>query len=204
MNPMNNIGKWASKGRWRFSALLVVLMILPIALFSYYISRVLRAQVETQASIESTQIARISTTLVEEHFRQSATFLESIATRRTLREAWRTGDLKIISWHLEKAKALRPDFSFVSIYTPDGTMKAIYPPQPDLIGKNFAYRDWYKGVSHEWKPYISEVYQSAVQPHYLVVAIAIPLYDDQGKPDRNSDGSRPAQRSKSTFGRYTA
>jgi PAS domain S-box-containing protein len=191
MKTNNNVGKWASKSPWRFSVLFVALMILPIALFSYYISRVMKTQVETQAGIESTQIGRVSATLVDEHFRQSAAFLESIATRRMLRKAWLEHDFKTVNWHLEKAKGLRPDFSFVSVYTLDGTMQAIYPPQPNLIGKSFAYRDWYKGVSSDWKSYTSEVYRSAVYPNDLVVAIAIPLYDDQGKPNGILMGADP-------------
>src|ERR1043166_5257492 len=179
---MSKIGKWISKSRWRFIALLTVLMILPIAMFSYYIGQVMKGEVEAQAAAESTQIGRLSATLVEEHFRQSTAFLQSISTRRTLNKAWKEGDLKIINWHLEKAKELRPDFSFVSIYTPDGTLKAIYPPRPEIIGKNYGFRDWYKGVSYDWKPYISEVFRGALYPNDLAVAIAVPIYDEDGKP----------------------
>ena len=182
MMNTSKIGQWASKSRWRFTSLLIVLMILPIATFSFYIGQAMKGEVEAQAGVESTQIARVSATLVEEHFRQSTAFLQSISTRRTLRKAWQEGDLITINWHLEKAKELRPDFSFVSVYTPDGTLKAIYPPRPEIIGHNYAFRDWYNGVSREWKPYVSEVYRSAVYPNDLVVAIAIPLYDDKGKP----------------------
>ena len=76
---------------------------------------------------------------------------------------------------------MRPDFSYVSAYDLNGTMRAIYPPQPALINRNFAHRDWYKGLARQWKPYISEVYQSAVSPNPLVVAIAVPIEDDHGK-----------------------
>jgi len=176
------VGKWTSRKRWRLPLLLLVLMILPIALFSYSLTRVMEAQAEAQANTESTQIGQVSANLVEDFFRQTSIFMESISTRRTLRQAWMTGDMQTVLWHLEKARSLRPDFSFVSAYSPDGTMRAIYPAQADLVGKNFAYRDWYKGVSREWKPYTSEVYQSAVAPHDLVVAIAIPIYGDDSKP----------------------
>src|SRR5579859_3149799 len=37
-------------------------------------------------------------------------------------------------------------------------------------------------ASHDWKPYISEVYQTAVAPHQLVIAIVVPIQDQVGKP----------------------
>jgi PAS domain S-box-containing protein len=77
---------------------------------------------------------------------------------------------------------LRPDFVFVSLYDLDGTMRAVYPPQPSVVNRNFAFRDWYKGVARDWKPYVSEVYQTAVPPYQLVVAIAVPVRDKEGKP----------------------
>ena len=174
--------QWVASSRLRLAEFFIVLMILPIALFSYYTSRVTKAQARKQAEIESTQISNIAATLVEEHFRQSTAFLQSISTRRTLRGAWQKKDLAMVQWHLQAARRIRPDLSFVSIYTPDGTMRAIDPPQADLIGQNYAFRDWYKGVSRQWQPYVSEVYRTAVNPHPLVVAIVIPICDDNGTP----------------------
>src|SRR5579862_3198718 len=181
MKKPAKVGKWVSKSRWRIYLLFLPLLIVPIALFAYSMGGVLRHRAEKQAATESTQIARVSATLVAENFRYNSLFLESFATRRTLRQAWAAGDLVVVKWNLEKAKGLRPDFSYVSAYDLNGTMRAIYPPQPALVNRNFAYRDWYKGLAHEWKPYISEVYQSAVPPNPLVVAIAVPIEDDQGK-----------------------
>ena len=73
--------------------LLVLLMLVPIAIF-----RLLRRARAAPPSrnrcdhMRAAQIAHVSAALVEEHFRQSTAFLESIATRRTFREAWVTGD----------------------------------------------------------------------------------------------------------------
>lgn len=181
MKTPAKVGKWVSKSRWRIYLLFLPLLVVPIALFAYSMGRVLRHRAENQAATETTQIARVSATLVEEHFRYNTLFLESFATRRTLRQAWMTGDLDIVNWHLEKAKSLRPDVSFVSAYDLNGTLRAIYPAQPALINRNFAYRDWYKGLARQWKPYVSEVHQSAVPPNALVVAVAVPIEDDHGK-----------------------
>jgi PAS domain S-box-containing protein len=176
------VGKWASKSRLRLYLLLLTLMLLPITFFAYSVGRVLRHQAEAQAATESTQIARVSVALLEEHFRQSASFLESIATRPLFRQAWEKNDFKLVQWNLQQARALRPDFAFVSVFDLKGTMREIYPSQPALLNRDFAFRDWYTGVAGQWKPYVSEVYQTNVPPYQLVVAIAVPIKDGAGNP----------------------
>src|ERR1700744_507827 len=116
------IGRWVSKGAWRLYLLFLLLMLVPIALFAYSAGALLRSHTQKQAVTESTQIARISATLVGEHLRQSMAFLESISTRRTFREGWKKRDLEMVNWHLAQAHGLRPDFAFISVYDPDGTM----------------------------------------------------------------------------------
>ncbi len=182
MTTPAKIGKWVSESQWRLYPLFLLLMVLPIAFFAYSVGQVLRHETETQAATESTQIARVSAVLVEEHFRQSTAFLESIATRRKFLQAWREHDLDGVEWDLKQASSLRPDFAFVSAYDLEGTMRAIYPPQPTVLNHNFAFRDWYKGAAREWKPYVSEVYQTALAPYQLVVAIVVPIRDEAGKP----------------------
>ena len=182
MKHSAKLGKWLSKSWWHVYPLVLLVMLLPIAFFAYSVSGVLRQETETEAITESTQIARLSATLLEEHFWQSTAFLEGIAERPLLRQAWMAADLKTINYHLQQAHTLRPDFVFFSLYDLDGNMRAIYPPAPDLLNRKFAYRDWYKGVTRQWKPYVSEVYETAVSPKELVVATAVPLRDSQGKP----------------------
>ncbi|GEM_PF-356683 len=182
MTVRTRVRKWLTKSRWRLYPLFLLLMVTPIALFANYVGRVLRNQTEAQAVTESTQIARVSAAFVADHFRQSSSFLQSVALRPSFREAWSLRDLNVIERQMEQARGLRSDFTFVSMYELDGTMRAIYPPEPALLHKNFAYRDWYKGVSREWKPYVSEVYQSVGGSQQQVVAVVVPITDSNGKP----------------------
>jgi PAS domain S-box-containing protein len=184
-NPMTapaRVAKWVSQSRWRLYLLFLLLLIPPIAFFAYSVGQVLRHQTETEAVTESTEIARVSATMVEEQFRQSTAFLEAFATRPIFRQSWRKNNLNLITRELEQASDLRSDFEFISAYDLDGTMRAVYPPEPTVLNKNFAYRDWYHGVTRQWTPYISEVYQTSIAPHPLVVAIVVPIKDDGGKP----------------------
>src|ERR1700678_2453259 len=182
MTMQSKAGKVLGGSRWRLYALFLLLMVLPIALFANYVGRVLRSHAETQAAAESEQIARVSDALVTNEFRASTTFLQSIATHETFRQALKRQDFRTIEDRLAQIKALQPDFASISVFNPDGTLQASYPATPDLIHQSSAYLDWYKGVSRERKPYVSEVYQTVFPPHQQVVALAVPITDDAGNP----------------------
>ncbi|MDO8600752.1 MAG: cache domain-containing protein [bacterium] len=56
-----------------------------------------------------------------------------------------------------------------------GIFVASDPPAPEVMGKNFAFRDWYKGVMGTQYAYLSEVYKRAPEPQYNVVTMAMPI-----------------------------
>ena len=49
------------------------------------------------------------------------------------------------------------------------------------MGKDLSYRDWYKGVSSQWKPYVSDVFKLIVEKQPLAVAVAVPVFDLKGR-----------------------
>jgi PAS domain S-box-containing protein len=176
-----NIGNWASKTRLRLHLFLVALIFLPIAFFAYSVAYLSRNQAKSHAIAESTQIARVSSSLIEDYFSQGASFLDSIASHPAFEKAWETKDFNSVEADLQRARSLRPDFLFVSVYDLDGTMRGIYPPQPDVLSHNFTFRDWYKGFAAKRSVYISEIYQTAIPPFPLVAAIAVPIKNETGK-----------------------
>jgi PAS domain S-box-containing protein len=177
----SNMGNWAFKTRLRLHLFLVALIFLPIAFFAYSVAYLGRDQAKSHAIAESTQIARVSSSLIDDYFSQGASFLDSIASHPTFEEAWAGKNFNSVETDLKRARSLRPDFLFVSAYDLDGTMRGIYPPQPDLLNHNFAFRDWYKGFAVKRSVYISEVYQTAIPPFPLVAAIAVPIKNQAGE-----------------------
>jgi PAS domain S-box-containing protein len=99
----------------------------------------------------------------------------SLATRVRFRQLIGEG-----KWD-EAVKILRgipKDFPFIDrliLSDLNGTLMADTPELPEVRGKNFAARDWYRGVSSRWEPYISEVYKRAAEPRLNVVAVAVPI-----------------------------
>ena len=166
----------------RLHFVVTLLALIPILIFSIFTDRLMEQNAERASQAENAQIARLSATLVGEHFLQHATLLESLTRDPEFMAAWQKKDLKEIAAHLSEIHALQPDSALASTYLPDGTMNAIAPLDPSVIGENFSYRDWYKGVTRYWQPYVSEVYRPRASPQGLAVAIAVPIKDRDGKP----------------------
>jgi hypothetical protein len=161
--------------------LLLLLFILPLLAGTYWMYFQSKQEIES-AELQSDQLrARTLSAIVEGSFTSAENLLTSIANRSMLRLAWAQRDVGALTAHLEEARKLEPSFLFVSAYEPDGTMRAIVPPDK-IVGQNFAYRDWYRGVSANWQPYVSEVYRTAAGSSPLVVAVAVPLRDERGAP----------------------
>lgn len=62
----------------------------------------------------------------------------------------------------------------------NGTLKADMPALPGARGTNFAYREWFQGVSRNWRPYVSSEYLRAAPPRINVIAIAVPVKNPAG------------------------
>ncbi|MBI4463071.1 MAG: response regulator [Acidobacteria bacterium] len=174
--------RWVSQSLVRMYVFFLVLAVLPVPLFFLSASRVLNRHAERQALQQAAQLAQLSAILMEEQFGQSISFLQAYALRFRFRDQWQRRDLEAVTEHLEQAHTLRPEFAFFSVFELDGTLRTIYPPDEGVMNRNFAFRDWYQGVTRNWEPYVSEVYQTAVQPQQLVVAVAVPIKDEQGQP----------------------
>jgi PAS domain S-box-containing protein len=99
----------------------------------------------------------------------------SLATRVRFRQLIGEG-----KWR-EAAEILRhvpKDFPFIErlfVTASDGTLMVDVPELAGVRGRNFAFRDWHKGVSRNWLPYVSDIYKRSAVPEYNVIAVAVPV-----------------------------
>ena len=84
--------------------------------------------------------------------------------------------LDVLQVALNQLATLEPDFQFASLQDGEGTLWAISPKDPSLVGQNFAYRDWYAGILRTGTTYISNAYVSSVVGAPLLVGVATPIY----------------------------
>jgi PAS domain S-box-containing protein len=173
--------KRAPKGKLTQTLLLLlILFVVPSLGATYWM------YVHAEREIESAQLqndlvrARTVAALVERDFASAENDLVSIADRQAFQISWAKRDLPALDLHLQEARRLEPSLLFASVYELDGTMRAI-SPYDSIVGRNFGHRDWYRGITALWKPYVSGVYRTAL-PHPLVVAVSVPIRNEQGQP----------------------
>ena len=92
------------------------------------------------------------------------------------------GDWEEAVAQLEPVSKEFPYIDRIFLSNLEGITTAYYPPSPENVGKDFSFRDWYKGVSKDWQPYVSEVFKRAPYPQYNTVAVMSPIRDAEGQP----------------------
>ena len=68
-----------------------------------------------------------------------------------------------------------------AITLPDAIMFAEYPENSEATGVDFSFRDWYRGVSKKWDPYVSDFFLRESYPRRYLFVIAVPVRSRSGK-----------------------
>lgn len=100
-----------------------------------------------------------------------AGLVESYAKRQRLVEALQAADRRKIASHLRELKTARPGIATTFIARMDGRLVEIVPATEPIVGDDFSFRDWYKGVTRTRRTYVSEANESQARGRPLVVAV---------------------------------
>src|SRR2546425_472882 len=106
--------------------------------------------------------------------------LRSYAGRFRFRESVKRLDAKEALVHLRQLHQAFPELDRVFLADPAGIAWVTEPETPEIYGRSYAFRDWYRGVSASWQPYMSEIYQTDIG-HAAAVALAVPIHDVGGR-----------------------
>lgn len=128
-------------------------------------------------------LAHIATTLVKEKLDHAVDVGVSLAGETLLRQSIKKGQWDDALKSVETVSKKFPYIDAVNLFDSKGILKAMNSRDrnPDLIGKDFSYRDYIQGVSRKWEPYVSEVFKKATEPKLNAVAIAVPIWSDNQK-----------------------
>ena len=129
---------------------------------------------------ENKSTANLLSSLIYEYQKAAISILESYAQRPTFIDAVKKKDFNHVIPHLQSLRKNHTEIDALFITDPSGTLWANYPVDRTGFGKNMAYRDWYKGVSKNWQPYISTLYKRVVLEKGLAVAVSVPVFDSKG------------------------
>jgi signal transduction histidine kinase/DNA-binding response OmpR family regulator len=162
------------------AAVLLILGLVPLALLSYYAIRTSSEAISDRVRDNVEATAAMSALYIDEELRGLAEVDESFANRLYLRAAvsgrrLNRDDRARIAQTLDELNRVRPGIGTAFLADADGRLIDIVPATPSIVGKDFSFRDWYRGVTRTGAPYISEAYRSQAAGEPLVVAVAAPV-----------------------------
>jgi len=162
-------------------AVIIASLFVVIFLISFFIIRNHYQYVVKDAIAENKLNARFLSLLLCERQKAAISILESYARRPLFIDAVKKKDFYRAVYHLKSLGEHHTEMDALFITDQSGTLWANYPVDKTGFGKNLAYRDWYKGVSKKWRPYISTVFRLIVLEKGLAVALSVPVFDRKGK-----------------------
>ena len=126
-------------------------------------------------------VAQLAASTLSERLDRMLDVGVSLATRVRFAELVAAGQWDAA---IQVLRSVPQDFRFierVALFDVRGTAMAAFP-ESNQRGQNFASREWYQGVSREWKPHVSGVYRRSTPPQRAVFAVAVPILDRAGAP----------------------
>lgn len=125
--------------------------------------------------------ANLLAKIILEHQRATIGVIRSYGNRPLLVDSVRRKDVEKVVSHLQSLVKNNPEIEMTFITDPGGTLWVNFPIFREAFNQNLSYRDWYKGVTKGWTPYISSVYKMIVGEKELAVAVCSPIHDERGK-----------------------
>ena len=159
-----------------FIGILIFLAIVsPVVIMAVYSYIKTQKELTSYTFTQKSYQAHLTAITLNERFDRIVDIAVSLSTRVNMRKLIAQGKweeaIKILS-------SIPSDFPFIErlmFADPQGILRADTPEILAVRGKDFSFRDWYKGVIKTNSIYISEIYQRTAEPRYNVVAIAAPI-----------------------------
>lgn len=172
---------WLLKKKWRIFLVGMLGMSLPLLGLAVYAYLSLARGLEEMVTKVCEQTARVFSHEIELRLDSDIIFGKAYATRPMLIAALQQGDKREMDLHLQDLIRNTESLERVFITSPRGIMLANIPEDPKVLGRDFSFRDWHKGVSQDWSPYVSEFFCREAHPQRHLFNIAVPIKTREGK-----------------------
>ncbi|HEV3505160.1 MAG TPA: cache domain-containing protein, partial [Actinomycetes bacterium] len=149
----------------RLIAALVLLCLAPLGLLTWFSLSLSAKAVRSQVDARVQNTASASAVYVREQMDGLAELVGSYAKRPSVVGAMRQPATRrnraTIAFHLQELQRSRRGIDVTFATEPSGRLLDIVPDTPSIVGRDFSFQDWYKGVTATGQPYVSEAYETA-------------------------------------------
>jgi PAS domain S-box-containing protein len=171
--------KWLVK--LNFLVTVVSLLFLVISCITFLFLQYQFGELKNQTLVSDRVMTGFLSDFIIEHEKAAMGILQSYASRLSFINAVKNKDVVEAHRNLQDLKKNNAEIDLTFITDQNGILWGNYPVFPEALGKDLSSRDWYKGVSSQWKPYVSDVFKLIVETQPLAVAVAVPVFDLQGQ-----------------------
>ncbi len=152
---------------------LMTAALMPVVLLALFAIRVESRAIRGLVHANNQAAAAITAELVRRDLERSINLGIVFARLPALVAGMTRQDEAAVRAQLQPVVESNGDIDRAFVTDPTGQLWSDFPRAPESLGRSFAHRDWYAGLSRQWEPYVSEVYQRHAEPRPLVVAVAV-------------------------------
>lgn len=174
-NKSTGQGAVGTAAKWTF---LVFLALFPIGLLSIFAFRTATEAVRELVQASNLAAATVAADIAHADLQRSLQVSRSIAESPRFIAAVEERDEEAARSRLRSVVSLYGPMKRAFVHDVEGVLWTDYPKAEESLGRDFSSRDWYRGVAQNWEPTISEVYQRHATPPELVVAVALPIRNE--------------------------
>jgi len=168
---------------WLALTIVTLVVVAPAYLITGVTFNDTNTRLEDSAQAEQARGAETAAEIVAGRVSGLQTDLVALATSRFTGTAMAAGDSVTLSILVTEFRpVVGIDRETLSIFIEDarGSLLALDPPDQTLIGRDFSQRDYFIGVSREWKPFVSEAFQGALRGNPATTVVAVPIFAPDG------------------------
>lgn len=147
---------------------------------AYLAGQTLERTSQNSSVVECETTARLAGAVVGEYVVGLALGMEAAADNPRLIAACKVRDAETARGVLRQLVALSKRYDRVFLADTSGVEWCDYPNDPRVIGRSFAYRQWFRWVRGTQQVYISPRYRRAAGKQEPVLAVAVPVKSTNG------------------------
>jgi len=174
--PAASLGERLLARPWLAALLAVLAFGVPLQLLAVATVRDAGDRLRDDKLAEARAAATAGADFVASSVEQITTGLVTIAATDELRDGASRADWPAVQQAVRQLRGALP-LEVTRIFVEDtaGDLWVTMPDAPEVLGKNFAGRDYFRGVIAEARPYVSEAYLTAFAGAPPAVAVAVPV-----------------------------
>jgi hypothetical protein len=180
INADSKVVIWLLKKKWRIVVSGILAVVAPLMSLSIFVYSQITSEFQRIVLTENETLLNLTAYHIEEKINNDISNAKTFAARPLLISSLKKNDAKGIDIHLKSFVDNSLSLEKIVVTTPRGINITSYPHDPALLGMNLSDKDWYRGVSMQWTPYVSDFFLRPAEPKRYLFVMSVPVREQSG------------------------